>query len=271
MRVLGIVFGIIIGLVGLGLLLLGVVMRTAVGGNGEVGTDLQLFGTESRGFVTRTVDLGAVGALPFIDTDDLTMTFEVQAVEGETFIGVGPADEVDAYLAGVDVEQIRTFDLDPFDLGTNRTGGDVVPPPPGAMGFWTSTAVATGEPTSVEIDLSQGRQRLVIMNTDGSPQVGINADVTVELGFLSTLAWVLIGIGAALLVGGVALLVAAVRSGRSDRGGPTGAWRDPYYDANAATPTTGVSGGFDPRDPRNPPFEKSKMPPSLATIRYPSV
>lgn len=213
MKILGAVLGVVVALVGLGLLIGGVVMRTALGPNGEVGTDVQIFGTETRGFVTRTLDLGTIEQVPLVDLGELDLTVDVVAVREETFIGVGPTADVDAYLDGVDIEKIDSFELDPFVLETTRSGGEVVPAPPLALDFWTTSVVVTGEqPVNIEIDLSQGSQRLVIMNADASPDVSINAEVTVDLPFLSTIAWVLIVVGALLLLIGVALIVSAARA-----------------------------------------------------------
>ncbi len=213
MKILGAILGGIVALVGLGLLIGGVVVRTAVGPDGEVGTDVQLFGTQSRGFVTRTLDLGAVEQIPLVDLGDLDLTIDVAAVRQETFIGVGPTADVDAYLDGVDIEKIDSFELDPFELDTTRSGGEVVPAPPLTLDFWSSSTVVTGEqPVNIELDLSEASQRLVIMNADASPDVSINADLTVDLPFLSTLAWILIVVGALLLVVGVALIVSAARA-----------------------------------------------------------
>ncbi|MEM9606093.1 MAG: hypothetical protein AAGA99_01650 [Actinomycetota bacterium] len=217
MKILAGLLGGLVAIVGVGLLIGGVVIRTAVGSNGEIGSDVQLFGTPSRGFVTRTLDLGGVEDLPFLSLDELDLTLDVAASRAETFVGVGPASDVDAYLDGVDVERIRSFELDPFALDTERTGGDVVPAPPLSLDFWTTSVVVTGEPLALDIDLSQSNQRLVIMNADGSPDVSIEADVVVELPFLSTLAWILIVVGLLLLVAGIAIIVSAVRSASNSR------------------------------------------------------
>lgn len=212
MKVVAGVLGALVALVGVGLLIGGVALRTAVGSNGEISSDVQLLGTPSRGLVTRSIDLGGLENLPLLSLDDLDLTLDVAASRSETFIGVGPTAEVDAYLDGVDVERIRSFELDPFALDTERTGGEVVPAPPLSLEWWTTSVVVTGEPLQLELDLTQGSQRLVIMNADGSPDVSIEADVIVELPFLSTLGWILIGVGLVLLVIGVAVIVSAVRS-----------------------------------------------------------
>ena len=175
---------------------------------------------------------------------------------------MGPTAEVDAYLDGVDVEKIDSFELDPFALDTTRSGGEVVPAPPLSLDFWTPSVVVTGDqPVNIELDLSEGSQRLVIMNADGSPDVSIDADLTVDLPFLSTLAWILIVIGALLLVVGVALLVSAARSASNDRwmpdqpggtGGPQ-SWNQERWDVGREDAGWGPATGAGPGDAPPPP------------------
>ena len=175
---------------------------------------------------------------------------------------MGPTAEVDAYLDGVDVEKLASFELAPFALDTTRSGGEVVPAPPLSLDFWTPSVVVTGDqPVNIELDLSEGSQRLVIMNADGSPDVSIDADLTVDLPFLSTLAWILIVIGALLRVVGVALLVSAARSASNDRwmpdqpggtGGPQ-SWNQERWDVGREDAGWGPATGAGPGDAPPPP------------------
>lgn len=276
MRILAGVLGGLVAIVGVGLLILGVVVRTAVGSDGEVSSDVQIFGTDSRGFVTRTIDLGGVEDVPLVDLDDLDVTIDVATTRAETFVGVGPAEEVDAYLDGVDVERIRSFELDPFELDTERTGGTNVPDPPLTQDFWTTSVVVAGQPLTIELDLTQGRQRLVIMNVDASPDVSIEADVAVELPFLSTLAWILIVVGLLLLVVGVAIIVAAVRSASNDRwlppeqqgGTRTQTWNQERWDVYQEDAAEGRPPGAPPTaPPAGPPAAPPSPPPPPADDR----
>ncbi|MEO1065005.1 MAG: hypothetical protein AAFZ07_26620 [Actinomycetota bacterium] len=266
MKILGAVLGVVVALVGVGLLLGGVLIRTSLGPNGEIGTDVQLFGTESRGFVTRTLDLGSIEQVPLVDLGDLDLTLDVAAVRADTFIGVGPTAEVDAYLDGVDVEKIDSFELDPFALDTTRSGGEVVPAPPLTLDFWSTSVVVTGEePVNIELDLSEGSQRLVIMNADASPDVSIDADLTVDLPFLSTLAWVLIVIGALLLVIGVALIVSSARAASNQNWLPEeGPGRTDERTWSTERWDVGREDAARRRDPSSDPFGSGDQPPPHA-------
>jgi hypothetical protein len=117
------------------------------------------------------------------------------------FVGIGPADEVSLYLAGVGHSNVDEFDPDDVQLSP---GG----PPrsaPGDQGFWAVSAAGAGTQT-VEWDVDDGEWSLVVMDVDGGRDVvadvelGANPDFVAELGLILLAAAVLIGIGAGLMI-----------------------------------------------------------------------
>ncbi|PRY48982.1 hypothetical protein LY71_10764 [Geodermatophilus tzadiensis] len=141
------------------------------------------------------------------------------------FIGVGPADAVDDYLAGVEVDEVTDVGFDPFELAVTRKPGNSRAAPPGEQDFWLASA---SSPSQAELSwpTAAGDHRLVVMNADGSPGVVTSTRVQVELPHVVAVS---VGalIGSALLAaGGIALLVVGIRrmagasSGRVPGEGP---------------------------------------------------
>src|SRR5688500_2700184 len=54
----------------------------------------------------------------------------------DVFVGVGPKDAVDRYLAGVSIDRITDLEVKPYDLATTREPGSAKPTPPGDESFW---------------------------------------------------------------------------------------------------------------------------------------
>ena len=100
---------------------------------------------------------------------DLTVTGSDRPV----FVGVGPAADVDRYLAGASVETVDDIETGPFHLETTVRSGTARLAPPVDQDFWVArSSGATSAATSWH--LHDGRYRVVVMNADGTP--GIHAD-----------------------------------------------------------------------------------------------
>lgn len=133
------------------------------------------------------------------------------------FVGIGPADQVDRYLAGVAVDRIVDLSIRPFDLVVTRQPGSAHAAPPGQQNFWvaSSSSRATAD---LDWQVRDGRYRLVIMNADGSTDFVTQAQVRLTLPNAFPIAvWTLVG-GALVTGAGVVVLVLAHTRGRvSDR------------------------------------------------------
>lgn len=155
----------------------------------------------------------------------------------EVFVGIGPSDDVRAYLAGTAHDRLTGV-----DRGTpryQRATGDAVIAAPGAQAFWVAQDSGSGT-REVSWELSSGRWALVIMNADGSPGVAVAATLSAHAEFLLPLAWTLLGIG--LLVTLIAaLLIAYAASHRRHR--PAGV---ASADAAIADRTRAVAGAGAP-------------------------
>jgi hypothetical protein len=130
--------------------------------------------------------------------------------EKRLFVGIGPADLVRGYLAGVAHDEVNDIDLDPFVPHYDRLRGRPPRRSPASTGFWVASASGSGVQTVVW-PVESGRWAAVIMNADASR--GVVADVSLggRLSFLLPLAIGLLIGGAAVLAIGVLLIVLGAR------------------------------------------------------------
>ena len=134
---------------------------------------------------------------PDPDVGDLSQV-RVRADAGATpvFVGIGPRDDVAAYLGRSSHDRMVGFELDPFTVRYARSSGTTASPP-AEQRFWVATASGPGTQTLLW-HKARGPWSAVVMNADGSAGVRARADVGLRFGFLLP--------GGAALLGGGALL-----------------------------------------------------------------
>jgi hypothetical protein len=122
----------------------------------------------------------------------------------QTFVGIGPAVAVDAYLADVAHDEITGV----IDGGTpvylTRAGSATVSAPT-EQTFWTAQTSGPGT-RQLAWSPSDGRWSVVIMNADGSPSIAAAVTVEIKAGLLLPLALTLLVIGVVITLGAVALI-----------------------------------------------------------------
>ena len=157
------------------------------------------------------IDRGALG----------TVRIEVEAAaaaepDATVFVGIGPSDDVDAYLDGVGHDRVRDVDLSPDRVTYRRVPGERTPSPPGDQTFW-ATSVTTDARDRLEWEVESGDWTVVVMNADASRGVDVDTDVGIELDWFLPVAIGLLAGGLVLLAGGTALIIAGSRGiGRAE-------------------------------------------------------
>jgi uncharacterized membrane protein len=130
-------------------------------------------------------------------------TFKVEGSSNDPsnqlFIGIARESDLNAYLSGVEHDEIVRLHIYPDSIDYQHHSGSVVPRAPTLQTFWTSSAFGA-ETQSFEWELEPGSHSLVLMNSDGSAGI----DIDIELGV--KVPW-LLGVGIGLLAGGVIALV----------------------------------------------------------------
>jgi Domain of unknown function (DUF4389) len=210
-RVIAVVVGCVMILMSFGLLAGGTAVLVAdqvSRDDGFVTTDVETLSTDGYAYVIGDVLVVAPG--PDSDVlDDVLGDVRVRVAPEDAatpvFVGIARDRDVDAYLAGV----ARTVPTEESFTGRDVPGSAPTTVPEDA-GIWVASSVGTGEQELV-VNPRAGRWSLVVMNADASPGVTVTGDVGVTLAWLTGAGIVLLLVGAAVLVGGVALVVVGVR------------------------------------------------------------
>jgi hypothetical protein len=231
-RVIALVMGCLLALPALGMLLggsaLGLAYAFARDDDGYFEMSLDDVETVTVAVAAEDVDLAADPGSPdfLIDWLDADVRLQVAALDtdAELFVGIAPADELDAYLAGVAHDEIT--EVDGNDPVYERRGGLDEIAPPTEQDFWTVSTVGTGD-QEIVWEAESGRWGAVVMNADGSPGVAAAVDVGIKAGFVLPLALILLGVGAFLLIAAVILIVVGA-TGRPDSTEPRAAATSPF-------------------------------------------
>jgi hypothetical protein len=218
-RILALVFGVILALLAFGLIAAGCVTlvadQTQRDSDGFLTTRTTTF--ESGGYALASESLDIDEETPsWLLSESFLGDFRVQAEStsgDDVFIGIGPADDVAAYLSGVAYSEVTDVNFDPFSPDYREVEGDAPAGPPGSETFWAATASGSGEQT-LTWEPERGDWSLLVMNADASQ--GVEADVSVgaEAGFLGWAAAGLLIAGFLLLgVAGLLIFLAARSQG----------------------------------------------------------
>jgi hypothetical protein len=157
------------------------------------------------------VDLGGVGtAVPRNTLGNARIA--VTPTDGRpVFIGIGPADEVAAYLRGAEHSDVTDVEVDPFHATYSQHTGTATPGDPAAQDFWSESAHGAGS-QELTWDLEDGDWSIVVMNEDGSRGVSAEINAGASVPAISALAVGALGIGAILLIGGGLVVLRTRRS-----------------------------------------------------------
>jgi hypothetical protein len=171
-----------------------------------------------------------------------TLTLDVRSDADSIFVGVGPTDDVIAYLDGTAIDQVNEFNW-PNDVRTEQVPGTGSPRPPGTQGFWSASDEGAGV-RSVKWTVTRGDWSVVVMNSDATQDVDVSASASLRLPVVGPLGIALLVLGLVALGAGVLLTVSGART-------PT--------TVAAGAPVIGV-----PAAPGSPPPGPSGEPPSGA-------
>ncbi len=217
-RIVSAVLGSILALVSVGFLVAGAVLlfadRTARV-DGFVTSDTQTFTSDGYAVVSNPIDFQVEGPdWPVVRSilGDVRIRATSDAGDGDIFIGIAPASEVDSYLRGV---ARSTFSNSYSNEGT-AIPGDAPPGPPTDQDFWAAQADGSGTQT-LTWSPGSGRWDMVAMNTDASRPVAVEADAGAEVPALTWVAIGLLVLGALFLTLGTILIVIPARRAAHDR------------------------------------------------------
>lgn len=221
-RIIALIIGCLLLLPGIGLLFgggaLGIAYATGRNDAGYFQTTLTDLHTPTQAITAQTPALTADVQSPawLIDAlhTDIRLRVTAPASDPPVFVGIGPATDVDAYLAGVANDQITGLS-NGAPVYTTEPGASTVGPPT-EQSFWATTASGSGT-QQLSWNPTDGRWAVVIMNADGSPDITAAATVEIQVGFLLPLALILLLLGLLITAGAVVLIVIGATGRRGDK------------------------------------------------------
>lgn len=201
-RVLPMVFGSLALLLSIAAIAVGGAALWAVGerdSDGFLTTDTHRLTSDGHALVSDSFEISDTAG--WLGDRFATVRVEASAAN-RVFLGIGAADEVERYLAGVRYSEITDVEDDPFSVDYRQIGGSRDPDEPTEQDFWRVQAFGPGTQT-ITWPLEDGEWSVVAMNADGSPAVAVDATFGAKV---SGLGWVAFGF---LTAGGLLLLTGA--------------------------------------------------------------
>ena len=219
-RIIAMIFASIGGLIGLALVTGGIAVLAAYATERDDGyftSDRKQLASATFAITAEDIDLGIdeVGWAP----DEVLGNLRVQ-VDGGTkpvFVGIGPDDAVDRYLAGVAHDELTDIDGDNPDFILHQ--GRAPRTPPGEQDFWVAKAEGSGD-KALTWDAEFGRWSVVVMNADATRNLDVEADVGVKLGWAIWAGIGMLVVGLLMTAGAVIVILLVGR--RASRAPATG-------------------------------------------------
>lgn len=210
-RALKIGLGIAFLVVGLFVTIFGVALTALVGFDGRF--ELPETAARSRGYALVFDAIYVRGNLATSGALSATLGIEVRGRDGDDiFVGIGPPDRVERYLADVPYDRVVRVDW-PGGAGTEPMGGTgEISGPPGDQGWWETSD--QGSTATIDWTVRNGDWVVVIMNADGSRDVDVAGSVSVDLPVLGPISIGTLLVGLAILVVGVLLTVSGAKTPR---------------------------------------------------------
>jgi len=211
-RIAALVIGALLVLVSIGLLGAG---GTAMWADltqrdpaGYVTTDVHTFSTSGSALVTDPVELDSPGVgwlYSSVVLGEVRIRVTPVGSDSPVFVGIGPSNDVDRYLTGVNHTLISEF----WGNQVQTIEGGATASAPGTQDFWVASATGPGAQT-LTWDPANGSWTVVVMNADGRPGIGVGADLGATYPALLGIAVGSLVFGGIFLVGGALLITGAV-------------------------------------------------------------
>jgi len=168
--------------------------------------------TSSYALSTESLSVGGVtGAL-----EAGLVRLRISATSSEAakplFVGIARTSEVNLYLAGIAHDELRDINFDPFRINYRRLGTAAPRTPPSMQSFWQAHTSGVGTQT-ISWPVKRGDWSAVVMNADGSRNVGVDAQLAARLSGAWWFVVAFIVLGALSLLGGAALIRSGARMG----------------------------------------------------------
>lgn len=247
-HIASLIVGLLLVLPGLGMMLgggaIGVYELTASDDGGWHAVDIDRLASEGVAVTTAgaVIEIGGPSAVAdWVDLDVRVSATPTTSAE-TVFIGVAPVDDLSAYLAGAQRDEVRTVGWRGDPTYRHVAGSRTAVAAPTSQSFWVERATGPGT-QELTWRPKTGHWSIAIMNASGEPGVNVSAHAAFRSGALTPLAVGLIVAGLVLAIIGTVLVVVAVK-GRQDQqlpgayppSGVVGGTGDPYFAAGRVEP-----------------------------------
>jgi hypothetical protein len=186
-RALPVTVGAALAAVGSVIALAGGGTLAVAGDDGTIGSGQHNVSTPTAALVTDTADFDGVNDVAsFIGEPKIGVSAAATDDGPPKFVGIGPAADVDRYLANVEVDRVDDIEVEPFKLEKQRIEGTRTPAAPTAQSFWV--AQDSGTRADVNWKVRDGDYKVVVMNADGSREVKADSHFEAGADYLSTVA-----------------------------------------------------------------------------------
>jgi hypothetical protein len=213
-RIVLVVAGALVALLGVGMALGGTVLMWAHGTQrdaaGYYTTPTEHFATSTYALTSR-VDLGRAPG-----DHGWTMVHPVGTVrlrvsgQRPLFVGIGPATEVDRWLTGVAHERVTGANFGPFRSDSTVVAGNRPPASPLDQRFWVASASGAGLQT-LRWPSEGGEWTIVVMTADATAGLAADVEVGARTGVLMPIGMGLGAFGLLLMGAASALLFFGLR------------------------------------------------------------
>jgi hypothetical protein len=203
--VLALVVGLGLAAGGAGLLLLDGPARSS---DGYVLTGYERLATSTAALEAR-VELPVEGPSWFYGPEQLgTVRIDVVPASGEPlFVGIAARDDAATFLTGTSHDRLDDLRADP---GYSRSGGSESAPVPAGQPWWVAADEGTG-PLSVTWPAQEGDWSVVLLRSDGSPDVAAEVRVGATLPHLHDIGLGLLAVGLVVAAGGAVGMALTLR------------------------------------------------------------
>ena len=140
-RVLLIVLGVVLLLIGALIAMAGAALMAFFGSDNTLSSGVHHVSTPTRALVSPADSIqGISGAQTVIGSVRLRITATPTGAGHDLFLGIGPASAVDRYLSGVGYDEATNVSVTPFHLTLARHGGTAAPAAPESQSLWVAKA-----------------------------------------------------------------------------------------------------------------------------------
>ena len=212
-KVLATVVGVILGLAAAGLIVGAAAILWAHGTQRDADGfyTSPIYELETDGYALTSGDIELADRPgEWLPEDLATVRVIAERAPESVFLGIGPTDDVEAYLDGVAQSEIIRIGPSSDEVDYADVAGSLSPMTPMDQNFWVASETGT-DGTTLTWEVAAGDWMFVLMNADASADVAADVELAGRVPVLLAVAIGMAIFGVVIAAGAAALLVWATR------------------------------------------------------------